>query len=212
MKRERLTPRDIAVLGSVIFLALCCICVGTVLTTFEDFGTLVTAPLRWLGDIFGNNAPTLRQALDSSSPASFELGENCTFPFTDGTLVQSQGANEDSGAHSTRLSHQQVVDRFQAFTANERFLVQDGKVHLRSGTPVEVSQITRESFYLSLIDEQVTSTERVTINLEGVVDENLLSGSYYATHTQSAVDQGQGIEMALTVMADFSCPLYWEDD
>jgi hypothetical protein len=212
MKRERLTPRDIAILGSVIFLALCCICVGTVLTTIEDIGSIITAPLRWLGDLFGANEPDLRQILASGSTSSFELGDNCTFPYTDGSLVRSQGISGDGPGFSTHLSRQQVIDSFQAFFENERFLVQNGEVRLSSGVPVSVSQLTRESFYLSLVDERVTGEALATTNLEGVVDDNLLSGSYYASQTISTLSQGQGIEEALTIMADFNCPLYWLDE
>lgn len=209
MKRERLTPRDIVILGSVILLAVCCICVGTLLTAVEDIGSILTAPLRWLGDVFGFAEPGLRQALEDRSASSFTLGEGCTFPYTSGSLVRTQAATNTDPLSST-LPRQEVIDHFQDYFVNKRFIVENGEIRLSSGTPITLSQLTRESFYLSLIDEQAAADARTTTSMEGVVDDNLLSGSYYVSATTSTVSEGRGIEEAQTITADFDCPIWWE--
>jgi hypothetical protein len=51
MRKERLTPRDIAILASVVVLAVCCVCGGLAITFIGDVGYILTAPLRWLDQL-----------------------------------------------------------------------------------------------------------------------------------------------------------------
>jgi hypothetical protein len=51
MRKERLTSRDIAILGSVVILAVCCVCGGLAITLVEDIGYILTAPFRWLDSL-----------------------------------------------------------------------------------------------------------------------------------------------------------------
>jgi hypothetical protein len=205
MKRERLTARDITILVSVILLAICCICVGTILTTIEDIGLWITAPLRWFQNLTGSSEPDLREALQSSRESTFLLNSRCTFPYTSGSRVSSEGE-----PRQTELSREQVIEHFETYFDREYFLVQQGEVRLNSGVPVQVSEIAQGSFYLSLLDEQHMDGLTSTTTLDGVVDNNIFVGSYYATETESAVRQGQGIENALTLTADLQCPLTWD--
>jgi hypothetical protein len=55
MRRQRLTPRDIAILASVVVLAVCCVCGGLLITFVEDIGYILTAPLRWLDQLLSGD-------------------------------------------------------------------------------------------------------------------------------------------------------------
>jgi hypothetical protein len=48
MRRERLTGRDIAILASVVVLAVCCVCGGLAIAFVEDIGYILATPFRWL--------------------------------------------------------------------------------------------------------------------------------------------------------------------
>jgi hypothetical protein len=204
MKRERLTTRDITLLVSVILLAVCCICVGLAVTLVEDIGLLLTAPLRWLDGIFGSADLSLPQALAGTSPAAFALGQGCSFPYTSGSLVSSRGE-----VRSADLSREQVIEIFEARFEGEVFEVQRGEIELQSGVPVQVSRLAGDSYYLSLVDEQREEGQVTTTSLEGVVEADVFSGSFYLGRTESSVIQGQGIEDSLTATADLRCPLIW---
>jgi hypothetical protein len=206
MKRERLTARDITILVSVVVLAVCCICVGLVLTVFQDLTWILTAPLRWLSSLFASGDASLPAALRSGSDSIFLLGA-CTFPHTGGSQVSSRGETRASD-----LTSEQVIDHFYAYFEEEYFQVSRGEITTHSGIPVQVSELTPDSFYLSLIDEERTSTSTSSTSVEGVVHDNVWTGSYYASYSQSTVISGQGIEEALTITADFSCPLVWQED
>jgi hypothetical protein len=52
MRRERLTPRDIAILASVVVLAVCCVCGGLFFTFVGDVGYILATPFRWLDQLF----------------------------------------------------------------------------------------------------------------------------------------------------------------
>jgi hypothetical protein len=206
MKRERLTARDITILVSVVVLAVGCICAGLVLTVFQDIGLLLTAPLRWLTGLFASGDASLPAALRSGSDSIFLIGA-CTFPHASGSQVSSRGETR-----AADLTPEQVIDHFYAYFEDEYFQVSRGGITTHSGVPVQVSELTPDSFYLSLIDEERTNSSISSTNVEGVVRENVWTGSYYSSFSQSTVISGQGIEEALTITADFSCPLAWQED
>jgi hypothetical protein len=206
MKRERLTPRDIAVLASVFVLVVCCVCGGLALATLEDVGQFITAPFRWFGELFGSSDPGLDSALNSRSPSTFRVGSGCSFSYTDGSLVDSRRAGD---AFASSLSRQEVIEYVLDFLNQEDFVVRDGAITLRSGEPVTISRYGPGHYYLSLLDEQRAGDAIETTRVEGVVQENIWTGSYYTSQTLSTVVDGQGIEQALTIQAEFACPLQW---
>jgi hypothetical protein len=61
MRKERLTPRDIAILASVVVLAVCCVCGGLLITFVGDIGYILATPFRWLDQLLsgGDLEPNL---------------------------------------------------------------------------------------------------------------------------------------------------------
>jgi hypothetical protein len=211
MKRERLTPRDIAILVGVVFLAICCICTGTVLTAGEDFVDFLRAPLRWFERTFGSAEPDLGRTIAIGGDGVFTLRENCRFTQTRGSFVSSGGSLEQGNNRAGDLSRDEVIASVQAFLDETVFFVRRGELMTGSGTAVQTELLSDEAVYIRLTQDNVFNGTRETHSLEGVIHEGAWQGDYNGSFIISEVRDGQGIEEAASVAATLVCPLTWEE-
>jgi hypothetical protein len=180
-----------------------------VILGFDTAGELWGAVTRLFRRGEGGSGITLYSALRSGNEAAFRLGEGCDYTFTQGNVISSDLETGGGSGFTTEMSREQVIEAVDGSLREELFWVQDGTVHLESGIPVNTALLDENRVSVSFGQQIGTGEGTTNRSLDGVVEGNLFQGSYHMDQNISTVENGQGVERAVTVAADLRCPVQW---
>jgi hypothetical protein len=152
---------------------------------------------------------TLYRALRNGSDAAFRLGEGCEVTFAQGNVVSSGLETSGGSGFAEELSRDEVVEMVNGALQEDLFRVQAGSVSLESGIPVSTSFLGEDRVSISFAQQIGTGEGTTNRSLDGVVEGNRFQGSYHLDQNLSTVENGEGVEKAVTAAVELSCPVQW---
>jgi hypothetical protein len=199
--------------AAVSILFVCCVCSSSgVILGFNAVGGLWGAVTRLFHRGEGGANDTLYSALRDRSEAAFRLGERCEYSSTQGNVVSSGLETGGGSGFAEELSRDEVIEMVNGALQEELYWVQDGSVRLESGIPVNTSLLGEDRVSMSFGQQIGTGEGTTNRSLDGVVEGDRFQGSYHVDQNISTVENGQGVEKAVTAAAEVSCPIQWVGD
>jgi hypothetical protein len=204
--------RPLMVVGAAaVFILLgCCVCSSMgVMLGFDAVGGVLGAVTRLSRRGEGGANVTLYRALRDGSEATFRLGEGCEVTFAQGNVVSSGLETGGGSGFAVEMSRDEVVEMVNGALREELFRVQDGSISLESGIPVSTSILGEGRVSISFGQQIGTGAGTTNRSLDGVVEGDRFQGSYHLDQNISTVENGQGVERAVTAAANLNCPVQW---
>jgi len=204
--------KPLRVLGAAAVLIIlgCCVCSLTgVILGFDPVGGLWGRVTRLFRRGEGGANVTLYSTLRDGSEAAFRLGEGCEYSFAQGNVVSSGLEAGGGSGFAEEMSRDEVIEMVNGALQEELFWVQDGSVSLESGIPVNTSILGEDRVSINFGQQIGTGEGTTNRSLDGVVEGNRVQGSYHVDQNISTVENGQGVERAVTAAAELNCPVQW---
>lgn len=191
----------------IVLLGAACICASLALSAAGGLARVLQIPLGWFS---GDPATemSLAAVLEERETASFRLGEECSFLTIDGSIVRSE-PDAGSGGFAQQMPRADAVAEVLASVRGDLYLIREGEIELESGQAVSSQVLGDDQVHISFTDDETTGEGHATRSVDGLVQADELRASYYSYSSTSAVIEGQGYEEAVTILADFTCPLEW---
>lgn len=190
----------VVVLFLILFVVVGCLCLFGVFavwnwSTVRPTGQQATAPETY----------SLRQVLESGAQATFSIGQDCQYPQATGSLLETSIGNQ-SQPNPQNLSERQAIRQARDWLDNAIFLVDAGRVYLHPQTPVPAQYIGEEGVSLIYVQHEENANQQVTRNLDAIITEASVHGSYHLTQT-SHPDENNPDQESLNLDVEFICPL-----
>lgn len=199
--RPPVPPWMLFAIPVLLLLGGACICANLAISAAGGLANLLHF------DASGVQPTNLAQLVESGGSAAFQLGTDCSFVTIDGNIVRSD--QQGSGEFTQQMPRKDAVFAVLDSVGSDLYLVRKGEISLEDGTLVTANRMDEERVSIHFSQEQAVESGQETRSIDGVVNGDELHASYTFYRSLSAVIEGQGIEEATSIAADFSCPLIW---